>query len=450
MTDTAKTFAKGDKVLIASATYRVNRTTYPHSTSTYEGLVGEVKSGPDSDGDYFVDFPDADAFGSYFNPEGLEPVPSFAVGDLVAFIDPTGPLSWHGFDGTLHAHEPISAYTREPVVTVVAPTGTFHTLNVQARNAAGYTFDVKATTLRPYVAAPEPLALAVGDRAVVESDVFNRPHGGIGTHSEFGDGDRPQVGDVVTITGKCSTTGDYEVGPWRISPEGLVPTPKFVKGDRVVVTAEHYVGLSRRPGAVGTIVALDGDTRGISRPDYAVDIDGDPFGAWGFREDGLRLADPEPEAEPTEETVEEFEVGDKVLVGEDFAGSDKYAGTVGTVAYPKDADGDYMVEFEGRGYADGDYSYFAPSELSPVVEEPAVVASEPTVYSVPVRYVAGVEPTFEARDEATEAKPEDYALRLEVSAKAADILSRAGYRNIYGSDVAALAEFLLGVAKREA
>lgn len=360
---------------------------------------------------------------------------NITVGDRVTIVPLDGGMPWHDFDGALHAHEDVSVYTKDDEVQVVAVPGTFHTLNVAVEDSNGHYFDVAADALR---LVP---TFAPGDRAVVESDIFNRP-GGIGTHAEFGELDRPKVGDVVTIEGVCQTTGDYVLTScYRISPEGLVPAPRFVPGDRVAVVSSPYVGSTRQAGAVGTVVApVPGQMRGVASPDYHVDIDGDYYGAWGFNEAHLGAAHVEPvgfgtamhEAAIAEAEAVEFSVGDRVLVGENYFGSDKYAGMTGTVAYPADAEGDYMVDFEDDGY-----DYFKPRELALVVEEPEVEAEEPVLvdelaeaFSIPVRFIAGVPAA-------------DYVARLEASLRAASIIAAQG-GNVTGGGVRDLAAFLLG------
>jgi hypothetical protein len=375
---------------------------------------------------------------------------------------------------------------------------------------------VAPTSVRILDTVLEPVALPVevGGRYVVESPVFHRPGGAFGDHSLLVGTDRPKVGDIVTISRADTWLGDHETTTgWRIAPEGLVPAPKFLPGDRVVV-GTRYVGTYRRAGNVGTVVPLAEATNGSRRLDHAVLLDSDGGKVWTYAEEDLALyvepvveeAPVEPvvfkvgdrvrivknilpsgkpgnlgesivgeehevrevgedragrayvnagwrlapesfemvEAAPVEEAPE-FSVGDLVIVAEDFTGSDKYAGRIGTVTDPEDHEGDYAVEFDSAS----EWSYFKASSLTkaPQVKgaTPSLVIFDETAlweagdYSIPQRFVAGV----------AEAKPEDYALRLEVSAKAARILREAGYtRNVLGSDVAALAEFLLGMDKR--
>lgn len=438
---------------------------------------------------------------------------------------------------------------------------------------------VRLVDLKVSEPEPEVHSFAPGDRAVVTGTVFHRFGSEMGDHETFPRGTRPKIGDVVTIGNAVSPyPGNLDVNGWALAAECLVPAPKFVPGDRVSVVSTTYVGVYRKTGNVGTVVAMPsrGRLSGISRPDYAVVLDGNGSQPWGYREAELALyVEPAPVEEPLAEWERELlgiepeaptlAVGARVKVtGKDFIGQSRDMGRIGTITTGPDADGDFRVRFEPLSTV----NYFAPASLALVVEEPVVEEPKAPAFEVGdrVRIVAnilpsgrrgglgdsivgeehtvrrvGVErgqayvlagwrlapesfvkveapvaeapvekaPTFNvgakvtvgatitgstdyaglvgtidgdmdsdgdysvefpsgdwdyfkpaeltlvvdepvAEEPAVEAKPEDYALRLEVSAKASDILAKSGFHGILGSDVAALADFLLGIAKRAA
>jgi hypothetical protein len=444
-TTPALALAKGDEVRVEEATYRVAMGTVTrHHTNASDlvGLVGQVYDGePDADGDIEVEFADGALYP--FDPAGLvkvepevaKPAPhGFEVGDRVVFIDAGDdkPMPWFGALGYRHDDKQ-RFYSQGATAFVVARAeGLLHSQNISIKPEGGYEFDVDPAIVRHSVEAPEVHTFEPGDRAVVTGTVFHRYGAEMGDHENYPHAGRPKVGDVVTIGSNVSAfPGNLDVGGWALAAECLVPAPKFLPGDRVSIVSSTYVGPRRKTGNVGTVVETPAYLRGIRNPEVAVLPDGER-NPWGYRESDLALAveAPEPlaewerellsmgssEVETVRDEVTTFSEGDRVkVVGLDFIRENRDHGKVGTVISGPDADGDYRVTLPGE------VNYFAASSLALVAEEP--VAAE---------------------------TPEDYTLRLEVSAKASDILSKAGFRNIYGSDVAALAEFLLGVAKREA
>jgi hypothetical protein len=505
------TFAVGDEVRVETPRFRTGGGVHVHThhdASRLVGKVGQVHGGPDSDGDLDVEFPDGRL--DSFDPAGLvkvEPAPvAKPVPGTVYRVVSTGATSglrhWYDIGSLVLAVEGTvpSCYAKHE------DAGEFR-LGI---DGSGKRQTVRLADLKVHVPEPVALPVEVGGRYVVESPIFHRPGGEYGDHSVNHYGTRPKVGEVVTLSAIEGYLGDAETTTgWRIAPEGLVPAPKFLPGDRVSIVSSTYVGTYRKAGNVGTVVEMPRDRlfiSGISNPAYAVTPDGEPRKVWGYRETELALltVEPAPAYKPAE--------GDRVkVVGVDFMRGSDSIGKFGEVLSGPDADGDFRVRLVG-----GEVNYFAPDALAkaPVeaptfavgdrvkivanilpsgkpgnlgetivggehtvtrvgedrgqkyviagwrlapesfekVEAPEVKGAEPTLvvvdetaawteatYAIPSRFVAGVE-----------AKPEDYALRLEVSAKAADILVKAGYRGVLGSDVAALGEFLLGIEKRQA
>jgi hypothetical protein len=252
---------------------------------------------------------------------------------------------------------------------------------------------VRLVDLKVHVPDPEVHTFAPGDRAVVTGTVFHRYVGGMGDHADYyhADSTRPKVGDVVTVTNGWTIPGNVGIGNWTVAAECLVPAPKFVPGDRVSIVSSTYVGVYRKAGNVGTVVPMPSDRHdisGISRPDYAVVLDGNGSRAWGYREAELALltVEPAPAYVPSK--------GDRVLVGDDFTGSDKYAGLVGTVTEGPDREGDFVVEFPGEGQ----WSYFPASSLSK-----APVGPWATLLSMETPEVETVEtaPSFAVGDRVT-------------------------------------------------
>ena len=374
--------------------------------------------------------------------EVVPPAPVFAKGDEVRVVEATYRVS----SGTVTRHH-TNASDLVGMVGQVYDGEPDADGDIEVEFPDGTTTPFDPAGLVHVVAEPVALALNVGDRAVVESPVFSKPGGEYGDHSILGDGNRPKVGEVVVIARTGSYLGDYETATgWRIAPEGLVPAPKFLPGDRVTIVASTYVGTYRKAGNVGTVVETPTGfphIRGIARPDYAVSLDAEHSSrkVWGYRESELALyVEPVAPEAPAYVPAE----GDRVtVVGKDFLGDTHHLGKTGRVASGADADGDFRVVFDG-----GLANYFAPASLAkadePLAEwERELYASAAESYAVPTTFVAGIEPTFAIVDETAPAQAEDYLRRLEVSERAAKIIASEG-GSVTGSGVRDLAEFLLG------
>lgn len=365
-----QTFAKGDRVVVTSPVYRVADTDFAHAPYNVDlGDEGTITAEQDSHGDYLVRFErDEDYDEHYVAAEGLVPATAaFAIGDKAIVTGDKGHL-WHGLVvGTEVTIESGPDYNGDYLVS-----------GPSARSGRY----VDGVDLVP-AAKPEPEAyIVLGEKRGYHffkpgTIVYPLPHWN-GTRQLFA------IDPASTAT--RGTYGEDSVrtplSQWLFAEDVM---PAFKEGEEVIVTNAAFarfgkddlvqhsdLGGPNRPKVgdrltvTGTHVVESYGNIGTSSG-YVVHVTGLRRPTW---EDELAILVDEPMGD-----APAFATGDRVVVTGDAGelGHGMDAGTVGTVVYGPDSDGDYGVEFPDDDDYLGGWLYVARRDLK--AEEPVAEAS---------------------------------------------------------------------------